>query len=215
MDIQIDKIIRDTYVDGPGRRVALFMQGCTIGCPGCQNTHLWPAGGGRGHRLTVAQAASEMLWHAAERHHNFTVSGGEPFQQPEALAALVNGLKAGDAAAHIIVYTGYHYDVLREHPNPAVAEVLAHVDVLVDGPYLYQRDGATMQYRGSDNQRPIDLKASRQAGELVLLDWDQPEVIITHDGRTLGTGPVTAMLEEFGLGDAVVSRRCGQTRETG
>lgn len=214
LTVRINRIVADSYVDGPGRRVAVFFQGCTVGCPGCQNRALWPRAGGE--VVAVADLAARLLAGCdracPERsrragHRNITISGGEPFEQPAALAALTRLLKS--AGAHLIVYTGHTYEALAQ--NPATAEALADIDILVDGPYIIGQDSPTMQYRGSRNQRPIDLTATRREGRLVTLDWDRPEIIITHDGRILASGPLAEVLAGWGLGEAVPGRRCGQT----
>ncbi|MCG3212433.1 MAG: hypothetical protein FOGNACKC_06103 [Anaerolineae bacterium] len=222
LTVQINRIVPDSYVDGPGRRVAVFFQGCAIGCRGCQNRALWSHAGGE--VVAVADLAARLLAecdkagpstspfvklrkHLRTGHRNITISGGEPFEQPAALAALTRRLKS--AGAHLIVYTGNVYEALVQ--NPATAEALADIDILVDGPYIIGQDSSTMQYRGSRNQRPIDLAATRREGRVVTLDWDRPELIITHDGRILASGPLADVLAGWGLGEAVSGRRCGQT----
>lgn len=205
-DIRFNRIVPDSYVDGPGRRVTLFFQGCALGCRGCQNRALWPHAGGE--VAAVSELAARLLA-ACDRagHRNITLSGGEPFEQPQALADLARRLKA--AGAHLILYTGHLFEALAQ--NPVTAKALAHIDILVDGPYLIDQDSPDMQYRGSRNQRPIDLPATRRTGRVVTLDWDAPEIIITHDGRILATGPLAGMLAAWGLGRPNTTRRCGQT----
>ncbi len=204
---RIHKVIRSSYVDGPGHRTVVFFQGCARGCDGCQSLHLWPTDGG--YEVAVGDLVNQLLAEARQNQAgtlNITVSGGEPFGQPRALSDLVARLKAN--GAHLIVYTGYTYEQLQ---GERYDEALAGIDVLVDGPYIRRLDSPDMQYRGSRNQRPIDLTASRKQGELVVLDWDTPELILTHDGRILATGAVVDLLVRWGLGESVVSRRCGQT----
>jgi len=206
LTVRINRIVADSYVDGPGRRVAVFFQGCTIGCRGCQNRALWPHAGGE--VVTVSDLATRLLVECGRAgHRHVTISGGEPFEQPAALADLARRLKA--AGAHLIAYTGHVYEELAA--NPATAEALAHLDILVDGPYIVEQDCPEMQYRGSRNQRPIDLTATRCAGQVVTLDWDRPEIIITHDGRILATGPMAGVVAGWGLGETGPARRCGQT----
>ncbi len=207
MKAGIHKVIRSSYVDGPGHRTVVFFQGCARGCDGCQSPHLWATDGG--YEVEVGDLVNQLLAEARQNQAgtlNITVSGGEPFEQPQALSELVSRLKA--AGAHIIIYTGYTYEQLQ---GRGYDEALAGIDVLVDGPYISQMDSAGMQYRGSSNQRPLDLTASRERGELVVLDWDTPELILTHDGRILATGPMVDLLASWGLDESVVSRRCGQT----
>jgi hypothetical protein len=93
--------------------------------------------------------------------------------------------------------------------EPAVGEVLDLAHVLVDGPYVAALDHPGMQYRGSANQRAIDLRAMAQTGQVMTLDWDTPEIIITPGGDVLGAAPVIAQLA--GLGTVGAARRCGET----
>ena len=213
------KIVRDSYVDGPGRRAVLFTQGCKRHCPGCQNRHLWPADGG-------TEAAPETL---AEILVNtglpITISGGEPFQQPVALGRLVATIKRLDPDRHVIIYTGYTLEELMFSglfPKGGLISalgVLFCADVLVDGPYVQELDSPEMQYRGSSNQRVIDLEATimgtdyvmqRGAVEPVTLDWDTAEFVLTDDGDLLAASPVA---EEWadGIGEIEATRRCGET----
>lgn len=205
--IRYHTIIKESEVDGPGRRAALFVQGCPIRCPGCQSPHLWDAEGG--HEATVEEIAGQLL--ATGRP--VTISGGEPFAQAEALAALVSELRATDPAIHILIYTGFTLEDLQAiaDATPGVNETLAIADALVDGPYIARLDHDGMQWRGSSNQRPINLVATRATGwqETVTLDWDTPQVIITEAGNLLAAADFADLF--FNLGVEAKSRRCGQT----
>ncbi len=214
MKIRIDKIVPDSYVDGPGRRSVLFVQGCPLACPGCQNRRLWTVEGG--YLVDVNELAETFITVALTTQSSprprLTISGGEPFAQPEALAYLLRKLREY-GAGHIIVYSGYILEQLLERNLLAVQQALSRIDVLVDGPYLIDQDNPWMQYRGSANQRVIDLSATLNSGEIVLLDWDRPEVIVTKTGQVLGTGPMIDLLIEAGLATAESvgpARRCGQ-----
>lgn len=99
-----------------------------------------------------------------------TISGGEPFAQAEACAELTARLKA--AGIHVAVYTGYTYEQLAQFMDAAVQKILALADVLVDGPYLDALHEEGLAYRGSLNQRVIDLRAIRKVGELHLMQVD-------------------------------------------
>lgn len=206
--IRYDKIIFGSEVDGPGRRVVLFMQGCPIRCAGCQSPHLWDGAGGR--EAPVAEIAAQLL----ASNLPITISGGEPFFQPEALATLVAELRGGDPAAHILVYSGHTVEQLlnRGRYIPEIRQVLNTADVLVDGPYIAARDHDGTQWRGSDNQRPIDLAATRAAHwrTIVTLDWDTPTLIISQDGNLLAAADYADLFLD--LGSEVESRRCGQSK---
>ena len=198
--IRIASLVHPTQVDGPGTRAALFFQGCSIHCQGCQNKHLWPVD--EGQVVQVSDVASQLV----DTGLPVTITGGEPFDQAEGLAALLRLLRAADR--HVIVYSGYTWEQLSEKAAP-VQEALRLADVLVDGPYIPKLDHPGMQYRGSSNQRPIDLQATWQSGGIVTLDWDTPEVIITPDGDLLGAAGIITRFTD--LGDPQSTRRCGET----
>ena len=158
--------VPDSIVDGPGLRYAVFVQGCSHGCPGCHNPDSQPAEGGKATRISdiVADIASNKLC------HNVTISGGEPFEQATACAALAQALK--DAGYGVWTYTGYLYEDLIKSKGEGVADLLAATDVLVDGPFIEAQRSLDLDWRGSSNQRVIDVPATRAAGHVV--EWKQP-----------------------------------------
>ena len=209
--MRFSQITSPSFVDGPGKRAVLFTVGCSHRCPGCQNAHMWdPAGGHDADAQTLAAllAATDLP---------VTISGGEPFDQAADLATLLYHLRERAPFRHVILYTGYTFEELarRMCREPAILQALALADVLVDGPYIQEQDNDWMQYRGSANQRVIDLQATltKPAYEVwfnsgpVLLDWDIPEFIITDDGDLLGA---SALVESYGF-DSCAARRCGET----
>ena len=198
--IRIASLVCPTLVDGPGTRAALFFQGCSIHCQGCQNKHLWPVD--EGQVVQVSDLARQLV----DTGLPLTITGGEPFDQAEGLTALLRLLRAADR--HVIVYSGYTWEQLSEKAAP-VQEALRLADVLVDGPYVPKLDHPGMQYRGSSNQRPIDLQATWQTGDIVTLDWDTPELIITSDGDLLGAAGIITQFTD--LGNTESTRRCGET----
>jgi len=203
-------IVSPSYVDGPGRRTALFVQGCSIRCEGCQNSHLWPASGG------LQSSATSLARTLVETDLPITITGGEPFDQAADLYTLLFNVRRLDPHRHIILYSGHTFEELIETGRFEILASLAMADVLVDGPYLQEQDDPGMQYRGSRNQRVIDLQATLgRSAELiltqgpVLLDWDTPELILTDDGDLLGASPVVAEFGEVGV--TAATRRCGET----
>jgi anaerobic ribonucleoside-triphosphate reductase activating protein len=207
--VRFHGIVSPSYVDGPGRRAALYLQGCSIRCPGCQNQALWPATGGH---LTSPQALADIL---VKTGLPVTVTGGEPFDQQEALYHLLREIRARAPERHVIVYSGYTFEKLlaRRHSTYNLS-TFTLVDVLVDGPYLRERDDPAMQYRGSRNQRVIDMRDTvrmpmselRDHGP-ALLDWDTPELILTAEGDLLAAAPVARQFAE--AGQIEPARRCG------
>jgi anaerobic ribonucleoside-triphosphate reductase activating protein len=182
------------------------MQGCPIKCPGCQNHHLWSNRGGTlEHESDVAHTLAML----AAPHGNVTISGGDPFAQPLALLALVLALREHEAVKHIIAYTGYRWEDLISNLHAASA-VLRFIDVLVDGPFIREMDDPLIAWRGSRNQRPIDVQASIDAGHVVALDWDNPEIVISAEGSAFM--PVGLIPEFQEIGSVQNTRRCGQTK---
>jgi anaerobic ribonucleoside-triphosphate reductase activating protein len=198
-------------VDGPGERVALFLAGCPIHCDGCQNRHMWDPQSGVA--VDVDSAAAMVL----QANRPITISGGEPFAQADAVADLICELKLQDPKREIIVYSGYTLQELlgRAITDGSVAFILHNADILVDGPYVVALDNDKMQWRGSSNQRPIDLRHSvfrfdqGRAVHVELLDWDTQVLQITPDGAITGTAG--QMAELFKSADLEPIRRCGQT----
>ena len=142
--LRIALVVPSTEAEGPGRRTAIWLQGCTIRCPGCCNPELFSRSGGREH--TVA----ELLGQVPSGVEGVTVLGGEPLDQPEGLTALAAAARASGLT--VVVFSGYH----REEVERRAPGLLADVDVLVDGPYdaSQPESGATRPRRwiGSANQ---------------------------------------------------------------
>jgi anaerobic ribonucleoside-triphosphate reductase activating protein len=207
MNIRYSHIQESSLVDGPGKRTVFFMQGCETHCPGCQNRSLWDVSGGE--EVDVIQAAKVLASIAI--NGQVTISGGEPFLQPQALAQLVLLLHVV-YHCHVIVYTGYTWENLTAEINPLskVNDIaFAHIDILVDGPYVKALDDDTIIYRGSRNQRAIDVRKSRKAGTPIVLDWSHPEVVVDEDGNVFL--PIGLTEFAYDLGDVRSTRMCGQT----
>lgn len=164
-DIRIYGLEQDSIVDGPGLRYAVFVQGCTHGCPGCHNPESQPASGGEVH--TVAEVLADIRKNPLV--HAVTLSGGEPFEQAKACAELARALK--QEGYNIWTYTGYLYEDLAARDDEAVQELLAHTDVLVDGPFVEALKSLDLKWRGSSNQRLIDLPKTQARGEVTF--WSQ------------------------------------------
>ena len=187
-DIRIAEINYKSYVDGPGLRSVVFFQGCQHACAGCQSAHTHDPEGGMVWDVKIL--AREFLSFAKVAQQTeplqVTISGGEPFDQLDGLKYLLWLLNN----THVIVYTGYTFEELLQINHELKKDTILHIfdmiNVLVDGRYDYKQDSQSIQYRGSSNQRVIDLPASR-AGVLKLLDWDQPELTIVN-GRIIGWG---------------------------
>lgn len=153
---------QDSIVDGPGFRFACFVQGCPHRCPGCHNPDSHDSAGGR--EMDVEEVAAQMLGNPLT--DGLTLSGGEPFAQPEDCLRL-----AKIAHAHglnVWSYSGWTFERLRDEGTAAQRALLEELDVLVDGPFLLDQRTLALPWRGSRNQRVIDVPASLAAGQAVL-----------------------------------------------
>ena len=151
--------VEDSIVDGPGIRYTIFVQGCPHHCPGCHNPQTHPFEGG------FLGDIPDLLRRMGENPllQGLTISGGEPFCQPEPLAALGRMVRA--TGGHVMTYTGYVYEDLLKmaEEDPAIRKLLDVTNVLVDGPYVEELRDLTLEFRGSSNQRLINLDAQNES----------------------------------------------------
>jgi anaerobic ribonucleoside-triphosphate reductase activating protein len=152
-EIAISRIHFPVTKLGPGRRVGIWMQGCSIRCPGCISVDTWARGHGRTSVMEVLEAIAPWISIA----DGFTISGGEPFDQPDALTALLTDIRKL-SAADILVFTG--------HPLEAIGPQLSSMDGLIDALIADPFDETapqTLALRGSDNQRLVLFTALGRA----------------------------------------------------
>lgn len=161
-------------------RWALWVQGCSIGCPGCCNPDTWEAGGGFSE--PVEDLIAQMLDAPVE---GITLLGGEPFEQAEAVAVLAAAATAADLG--VMTFTGYRYEVLRGGGRPGWAELLSNTDLLVDGPFLLNHLDVRRPWVGSTNQRFIHL-TNRYRDAVDDRQRDRVEVRIRRDGTVAVNG---------------------------
>ena len=157
--IRVLDILHDTTVDGPGFRTSFYLSGCAHKCPGCHNPQSWDFDGGRD--MTVDEMLEEIK---ADKFADVTFSGGDPLYQAEALLPLMQRIKA-ETDKTIWVYTGFTWENLPPKAKP----LLDYIDVLVDGPFVMSLRDEDLLFRGSSNQRLIDVTLSRQKGSVV--EW--------------------------------------------
>jgi anaerobic ribonucleoside-triphosphate reductase activating protein len=148
--LQVAQIVPVTEAEGPGRRFALWFQGCPLRCPGCCNPEMLPFEGGT--QLAVADVVRQVE-EAARLHgvEGITLLGGEPLAHAAGAAMLARAVR--DLGLTVMVFTGYVLEEARAMPDPAVAELLAFTDILVDGPYRGEQPEARRRWIGSANQR--------------------------------------------------------------
>ena len=171
MNIRIAGTVNDSIVDGPGYRYTIFTQGCPHHCPGCHNPQSHDFEGGRvvDTETILRQVRENPLL------DGITLSGGEPFCQPEACRALAEA--AHDLGMSVWCYTGYTWEKLMQEADPARLALLEAVDVLVDGPFILAQKSLELKFCGSRNQRLIDVKKTRQAGQVTLWQPDSWDVL--------------------------------------
>lgn len=154
-------IAGDSIVDGPGIRTTVFAQGCPHHCPGCHNPETWEFGCGT---QMPAEAVLEIV-RANPLCRGVTFSGGEPFAQAGEFAKLGRLLKA--AGYEVASYSGYTFEALL-NGTPEQRQLLETIDVLIDGPYLESERSLELNFRGSRNQRVINVPTSLKEGSTVL-----------------------------------------------
>ena len=165
--MRIASTVSDSIVDGPGLRFTVFTQGCPHHCPGCHNPATHDPSGGR--EVAVAELAAQLSTNPLTE--GLTLSGGEPFLQAADCAALAQRARA--RGLDVWTYTGYTWEALAASGRPDWTALLDATDVLVDGPFVQARKSYDALFRGSDNQRLIDVKRTRARGQVVL--WTRPD----------------------------------------
>ncbi len=166
MKIQMAGTVNDSIVDGPGLRYAVFVQGCSHHCPGCQNPETHDPSGG--HEDDTDSLIAKMKKNPLLS--GLTLSGGEPMEQPVPCLELAKAAHAG--GMNVWCYTGYTWEELMEQNDSDRIALLNQVDVLVDGIFLMAEKSLELDYRGSKNQRLIDVPASLREQKVIL--WTPP-----------------------------------------
>ena len=154
-------IAGDSIVDGPGIRTTFFAQGCPHHCPGCHNPETWPFEGG----TPMEEEALLALVRENPLCRGVTFSGGEPFAQAAGFARLARLLRT--EGYEVASYTGYTLEALLAG-TPEQRELLEQLDVLIDGPFLLSERSLELNFRGSRNQRVLNVPESLKAGQAVL-----------------------------------------------
>lgn len=150
MKLQVLDIVMDTVVDGPGLRASIYLAGCYHKCPGCHNPQSWDMNGGK--EMEVDEIV-EILKQSG--HTKFTITGGDPFYQPTGLLELVVRIKKEIPGSNIWCYTGFLFEDLLDREEMVL--ILKNIDVLVDGPFIQELRDETLMYRGSSNQRVLEI----------------------------------------------------------
>ncbi len=175
MLLRVIDIVAGTSVDGPHLRTSIYLAGCIHHCPGCHNPQSWDPSGG--HLVAI----DDLLDIIVREEMPVTLSGGDPLFQAEGVAALTHLLKdryktsfpsfrKGWGEADIWLYTGYRWEQIVA--TPRLLDAVRNVDVVVDGPFVQSLRDTTLLFRGSSNQRIIDVAASLASGSAIPLSLD-------------------------------------------
>lgn len=157
--MQILDIIDGTSVDGPGLRTSIYFAGCIHHCPGCQNPQSWNPTAGFHCEIDT------ILAKVIENDFDVTFSGGDPLFQVEQLTMLARKIK--QLNKEIWCYTGYRYEDIIA--SQRLSQILPYIDVLVDSPFIQSLRDVSLHFRGSSNQRIIDVKQSLKNGKIILM----------------------------------------------
>lgn len=164
--LRLAGIVRESIVDGPGIRFTVFVQGCPHHCFGCHNaqTHDFSGGFDCDCDKIIAETEKDPLL------SGITFSGGEPFCQPEGLCYIAKEVKK--RGLNVISYSGYTFEELLDgaQQHPSRMELLKECDYLVDGKFVMEKKDLTLRFRGSSNQRIIDVKKSLEEKRAVSVE---------------------------------------------
>ena len=165
--IRLAGVVRESIVDGPGIRFVVFCQGCIHDCPGCQNPDTHDFNGGYDcdiQKILEAVDQNKLL-------DGITFSGGEPFCQAGRFIPLAKEIRKREGL-DILIFTGFTYEQLEDmgKSDPDVKELMDMADTLVDGRFVLEERDLSLRFRGSRNQRIIDMNATRKEGHVVLAE---------------------------------------------
>ncbi len=163
MNIQLMQIVEDTTVDGPGWRSSVYCAGCRHACPGCHNQETWSFTAG------TSTPVDEIFERLKKTEGNITFSGGDPMYQAEAFTELAQRI-VNELHRTIWCYTGFLYEEVLA--DATMSKMLPYLEVLVDGPFIEKERNLDLMFRGSNNQRLVDVQQSLKAGRVVEFQWD-------------------------------------------
>lgn len=162
MNLHILDIVAGTIVDGPGLRTSVYMGGCAHRCPGCHNPQSWNPSAGE------EMSIDDILGVISREGLDVTLTGGDPFFHPRETAELARRIHA-ELRFGVWCYTGYTFEAIKN--DETLSAALPYLDVLVDGPFLESLRDTDLRFRGSANQRLIDVSRSLSSGSAV--EWSE------------------------------------------
>lgn len=165
--IKIAGVVKESIVDGPGIRYVIFTQGCPHKCPGCHNPQTHDINGGKD--VAISKLVEDIKRNPLLK--GVTISGGDPFVQAKAVSKLISQLDK--KRYNIMVYTGYEYEELISMANSenGFMELLENTDILIDGKFDITKKSEFIAFRGSTNQRAIDVKETLANDKIVLYEF--------------------------------------------
>lgn len=160
--LRIAGIVDDSIVDGPGVRYTIFTQGCPHACPGCHNPQTW------NYKTGTLVDIDDIIKDIESYKYikGVTFSGGEPFEQPEEIAEFAGKLRK--KGYHILMFSGYTYEQLLSDTKKF--EALKKADILIDGRFEIKLRSLDLKYRGSSNQRVIDVQKSLENNKIIVIE---------------------------------------------
>lgn len=161
--IRLMRVVVDTTVDGPGWRSSVYCAGCRHACPGCHNPETWSFEAGE------SVSVGEVLAQLAQTEGNITFSGGDPMYQAPAFTELARRIRV-ELHRTIWCYTGFLFEQVLA--DPVMSQMLPYLEVLVDGPFIEARKNMNLMFRGSENQRLVDVQRSMAEGRVVEYEYD-------------------------------------------
>src|SRR5262249_29801052 len=184
--LRVAQVVPCTEAEGPGRRFAVWFQGCPLRCPGCCNPEMLAFEGGQ--QLSVVETLAQLQTVAAAHGlEGLTLLGGEPLAHAAGAAALARGAHA--LGLTVMVFSGYTLKEARALPDPAVRDLLAETDILVDGPYLREQPETRRRWIGSANQHVHFLSERCRADDPRWLLPNTLEIRLRGGGLTVNGLP--------------------------
>ncbi len=183
MHLNIYKFLPVSEVEGPGKRACIWVQGCSIQCKNCALPQTWPKN--KGQKFSVDELAEKIL--DTGKVEGVTFTGGEPFDQAEALFELV--LKLKEAGLSIIIFTGYKIEDIQNSKNNSWHDLLSVTDILIDSPYIHEKSDFSRPLVGSSNQR-YHFLSSRYSENDLSPNSERIEIRIQENGKISVNGQV-------------------------
>lgn len=181
MDLQVNRIIKQTTVSGPGLRYCIWVQGCSQHCEGCMVPETWPVKGGEA--IDVQLLIQDIL--KTPHIEGVTLLGGEPFEQPEALSQLLKKVKQNHLS--VLTFTGFTFESLKSSNNGHIKDILSLTDLLIDGSFQLKNFDLSRPWVGSSNQRYFFL-TDRYNEQVIDSVKNAFEIRIDANGKTLING---------------------------